>query len=369
MRHRSERIFAANRQCSPAETVRAVVLSNGSANVRDSTFKYVSGVARGGYEGCSAVLREGERTTLVVSALEEESARTSDDCDVHAFATPGARDEILKNLLSGERYVGVHAAALSLQKARALEALLPGVELIDVTGAIAQARIVKDESEIDRVREACRITSEVAEEIPAMLRAGMTELDLAAEIANAVLARGGNTAFDTIVCFGRNGSQPHYSPGGCLLSKGDMILVDFGARLHDYCSDITRMYVLGNSSPAQRAMFDVVRKAQQSAIALTTAGTQGKEVHKRAREIIDASEFSGRFIHGTGHSIGLDVHDGAGLSDASEVTLEPGMIMTIEPGVYVPGVGGVRIEDTVLVTRNGPEILTPARKDLVEVPA
>jgi Xaa-Pro dipeptidase len=369
MRHRSERIFAAIRRCTPAEAVRTVVLMNGAASCRDSTFKYVSGVVRGGYEGCSAILRVGERTALVVSALEEESATTSDDCDVFAFATPAARDQVLKGLLDGETRLGVHAAALSLQKARALEALLPGVALVDVGGAIAQARLVKDESEIDRVREACRVTSEVAEEIPEMLREGMTELDLAAEIANAVFNRGGNTAFDTIVCFGPNGSQPHYSPGDVPLSKGSMILVDFGARLHDYCSDITRMYVLGRSTPAQRAMFDVVRRAQQSAIALTTAGTPGKDVHRRAREIIDASEFNGRFIHGTGHSIGLDVHDGAGLNDASEITLEPGMIMTIEPGVYVPGVGGVRIEDTVLVTENGPEILTSARKDLIEVPA
>jgi Xaa-Pro aminopeptidase len=114
-------------------------------------------------------------------------------------------------------------------------------------------------------------------------------------------------------------------------------------------------------------MFDVVARAQNIGVGHVKAGVPGRDVHRRVRESIDASEFAGRFIHGTGHSIGLDVHDGPGLSEASEITLAPGMIMTVEPGVYVPGVGGVRIEDTVLVTTNGPEILTGATKELVEV--
>jgi Xaa-Pro dipeptidase len=116
-------------------------------------------------------------------------------------------------------------------------------------------------------------------------------------------------------------------------------------------------------------MFDVVREAQAAAVSRVRAGSAARDVHRTAVEVIDATEFAGRFIHGTGHSIGLDVHDGGGLSDASELTLEAGMIMTVEPGVYVPGVGGVRIEDTVLVTDGDPEILTPVTKDLVEVPA
>jgi Xaa-Pro aminopeptidase len=146
-----------------------------------------------------------------------------------------------------------------------------------------------------------------------------------------------------------------------------MILVDFGAEVLDYCSDLTRMFLFGEASPAQRAMFDVVRGAQLAAVEMTRAGTAASDVHQRVVELIDATEFAGRFIHGTGHSIGLDVHDGGTINASSDLTFAPGMIVTVEPGVYVPGVGGVRIEDTVLVGENGPEILTPVTKDLVEV--
>lgn len=362
MRSRSERIFAA----IPG-AVDAVLVMNGSANFTDSTFKYVSGVTRGGYEGCSAVLRPGTRPTLVVSALEEESARTAPDSDVTAFANLAAMKEILKTLLGEPKRIGVNAAGIVHAKVTLLRELFPGAEIVDVGDAVTAARLVKDETEVELVRAACRLTSEVAAAIPSMLREGMTELELAVRIDDAVRGGGGKPAFDTIVCFGKNGSEPHYSPGDVPLAKSDMILVDFGAALRDYCSDITRMFLFGKASAEQRAMFDVVREAQLAAVEMTTAGTAAKDVHQRVVDLIDATEFEGRFIHGTGHSIGLDVHDGGAINAASEITFAPGMILTVEPGVYVPEVGGVRIEDTVLVTADGPEILTAVTKDLIEV--
>jgi len=362
VRQRVDRIFAA------LETeVDAIVLWNASSHLTDSTFKYVSGVTRGGYEGCAAVLRKGLRPTLLVSTLEEESAHTASDSDVVAFQSQPALREILQITLASPRRLGVNADALVLAKANLLRELFDGVELVDVSAAISAARLVKDSDEIERVRHACDITNEVAADIPSMLREGLTEVQLAARIEQAIQSRGGRAAFNTIVCFGKNGSEPHYSPGDVPLRRGDMILVDFGSQWSDYCSDITRMYLFGGASSEQRAMFDVVRQAQASALELMRAGVAGKRVHQRAKEVIDATEFAGRFIHGTGHSIGLDVHDGGGLNDASEIMLAPGMILTVEPGVYVPGAGGVRIEDTVLVTADGPEVLTTVTKDLVEV--
>ncbi len=360
MRARSDRIFA----LVPAD-VPIIVLAN--SRFIDSTFTYVSGVTRGGYEGCAAVLRRGERPLLVVSALEEESARTAPDCDFAVYATQAAQKELLKTALGDAATIGIHASAVTKARADEIAALCPDARFVDVTDAITKARLVKDTDEIARIRAACRLTSEVASEIPGMLRERMTESELAAEIAHAIQRRGGKPAFDSIVCFGANGSEPHYSPGDVQLRTGDMILIDFGAQLRGYCSDITRMYVFGRASSAQRSMFDVVARAQNIGVGHVKAGVPGRDVHRRVRESIDASEFAGRFIHGTGHSIGLDVHDGPGLSEASEITLAPGMIMTVEPGVYVPGVGGVRIEDTVLVTANAPEILTGATKELVEV--
>jgi Xaa-Pro dipeptidase len=364
MRPRSERILAAH-----PDPLDAIVIVNGGSGVADSTFRYVSGVVRGGYEGCAAVLRPGERPALVVSRLEEESAGTAPDSEIHAYATSEAKRQVLSTLLADAGRIGLNAPAIPWDAVRMLEEVAPGASFVDVGDAVRTARLVKDEAEIERVRRACALTSDVAAEIPAMLREGMTELDLSARIANAMQERGGSIAFPTIVCFGKNGSQPHYSPGRVELKRGDLVLVDFGAKLDHYCSDITRMYLFGEANGEQRRMFDVVRDAQREAVALTRAGAAARDVHRKAVEIIDATEFAGRFIHGTGHSIGLDVHDGGGLSEASDLTLEPGMIMTVEPGVYVPGVGGVRIEDTVLVTEDEPEILTPVTRDLVQVPA
>lgn len=362
MRARSERIFS----FVPLGVDNVVLLNS---RVLDSTFTYVSGVTRGGYEGCSAVLRRGERPLLVVSSLEEESARTAPDCDFAVYTSRAAQAEHLKRAVGDPERLGIHADVATKARADEIAALFPVATLVDVTKAITDARLVKDSDEIERIRAACRVTDEVAAEIPRMLREGMSEALLAAEIAHAIHVRGAKLAFESIVGFGVNGSEPHYSPGAAKLRRGDLILVDFGSQVQSYCSDITRMYMFGRASKAQRAMFDVVRRAQSVALDATRAGALGRDVHRRTRESIDATEYAGRFIHGTGHSIGLDVHDGPGLSEASDLTLAVGMIMTVEPGVYVPGVGGVRIEDTVLVTQSGAEILTEVTKDLVEVGA
>jgi Xaa-Pro dipeptidase len=365
MKARADRLFA-----SLTAPVDVIVLMNGNGHLKDYTFKYVSGVTRGGYEGCSAILKKDARPTLVVSRLEAESAGTAPDCDVAIFASAGENKAELRRVIGeAPARIGVNASSLVLAKANLLREIYPDAELVDVSEAISAARLVKDATEIAAVRRACQLTSDVAAAIPGMLREGMTEKQLAASIAEAIQRGGGSVAFDTIVCFGANGAEPHYSPGDVALRKGDMILIDFGSAVDDYCSDITRMYLFGRASAEQRRMFDVVADAQRRAVEATRAGAAGRDIHGLAQDVIDASEFKGRFIHGLGHSIGLEVHDGPGLSPASKLTLAPGMIMTVEPGVYVPGVGGVRIEDTVLVTDNEPEILTPVTKDLVEVPA
>jgi len=366
MKTRSDRIFAA---IDPAQAVDAVAILNGGANFVDSTFRYVSGVTRGGYEGCAAILFPDRRPQLLVSRLEEESAGSAPDADVLPFATQAAFREVLSTALAGADRVGVHGAAVPWAKVRLLQELRPDARITDVGEAITRARLVKDAEEIARIRSACRITADVADALPSMLRAGMTERELAGLLANAMQGRGAAPAFPTIVAFGAGAAEPHYSPGDVPLRRGDLVLADFGAKLDDYCADITRTWVFGDATDVQRAMIDVVRRAQAEALERTRPGTVGRDVHRAAVDVVDASEFAGRFVHGTGHSIGLDVHDGGGLNDASTIVLAPGMALTIEPGVYVPGVGGVRIEDTVLVTESGFENLTPAAKEPVEVAA
>jgi Xaa-Pro dipeptidase len=366
MRNRSARVFES---IDAANRVDVVAVLNGGGNFVDSTFRYVSGVTRGGYEGCAAVLFPGEKPALVVSRLEEESARTAPDAEVLVFATQAAFREVLQTKLGDARRVGVNASAVPWAKVRLVQELLPLAEVVDVGDAITKARLVKDADEIARIRRACDVASQVAAEIPSMLRAGMTERELAGGIAHAMQRRGATIAFETIVAFGPGGAEPHYAPGDVRLSPGDFVLADFGAKLDDYCSDLTRTWVFGSASAEQRAMYAVVKQAQERAMGALCPGGAGRAVHRAAADFVDSSAFAGRFIHGTGHSIGLDVHDGGGLNDASAITLEPGMVFTVEPGVYVPGVGGVRIEDTALVTAAGCENLTPYTKDLVEVRA
>lgn len=365
MRSRAERIFAA----LDGTAVDAIAILNGGSTFVDSTFRYVSGVTRGGYEGCAAVLVRGEKPRLVVSRLEEESARTAPDAEILPFATQAIFRDVLRTALGGATRIGVNASTVPWAKVRLVQEILPDAHILDVGDAIAKARLVKDGEETARIRRACRIASDVAAEIPAMLRDGVTEREVAGDIAHAMQRRGAVVAFPTIVAFGKGAAEPHYAPGDVRLKRGDFVLADFGAKLDDYCSDITRTYVFGAATSGQRSMYDVVKRAQQLASEATRAGAVGREVHRAAAECVDASAFAGHFIHGTGHSIGLDVHDGGTLNEASALVLEAGMVFTVEPGVYVPGVGGVRIEDTVLVTANGSENLTPFTKELVEIGA
>lgn len=362
MSTRAERIL----EHAPKDVEAVVILSS---HFVDRTFVYVSGVARGGYEGCGAILRRGKKPLLLVSRLEEESAKTSSGCELAVYASVAEQRRLLQEHLGQCSNLGIHSGALTKARADELAELLPKATFTDVTAAIVRARLVKDPEEVAKIRDACRITDEVAAQIPSMLREGITEAGLAARIAFEIQQRGGKPAFDSIVCFGANGAEPHYSPGEVPLRKNDMILIDFGAQSQGYCADITRMYLFGKASAEQREMFEVVQKAQDLGVRSMCSGVSGREVHRLVRDSIEATKFAGRFIHGTGHSIGLDVHDGPGLSEGSEITLQPGMVLTVEPGVYIPGLGGVRIEDSVLVTEGEPESLTRVRRDLVEVPS
>ncbi len=177
---------------------------------------------------------------------------------------------------------------------------------------------------------------------------------------------GGGVSFDSIVAFGKNSAEPHYSAGQAKLRKGQFVLCDYGTKYRRYCSDITRTLVYGKASKQQKRMYEVVLQALEMGTEMCTPEHTGAEVNSKVTEFIDSTEFKGRFIHSLGHSLGLAVHDGPGLSRAYTKKLEPGMVLTVEPGIYIPGLGGVRIEDDVLITRSKPRVLTSAKRDLIE---
>lgn len=245
---------------------------------------------------------------------------------------------------------------------------LPEIQWAAVPGLVTQLRMVKDENEINRIKEAAAIADRAWEKLLPQVRPGVKERDLALEL-EFLLKRDGSEglAFDIIMASGPNGALPHATPGERHLTAGDLVVMDFGARLGGYCSDMTRTLVVGQAGKKAREVYNIVREAQQAALAAVKPGKTGKEVDAVARDIITAAGFGEQFGHGLGHGVGLAVHEEPRLSPRGEDELQPGMVVTVEPGVYLPGFGGVRIEDLVVVTENGCQILSTSTKDLLEL--
>ncbi len=226
---------------------------------------------------------------------------------------------------------------------------------------LAPLRRRKDEAELDAIRRAGRIADQVVTEIRALGGGaiGMTEAELAAEIERRLADAGGEAVpFEVIVGSGPNGAKPHHTHGDRVVRSGDPVVLDFGTRVDEYPSDQTRTVVFEGDPPAEfRRAHDAVREAQDAAVAAVEPGATAGEVDAAAREVIEAAGYGDRFIHRTGHGVGLDVHEEPYVVAGSDVELEPGMVFSVEPGVYLPGEFGVRIEDLVAVTEDGCERL------------
>ncbi|HET6361836.1 MAG TPA: Xaa-Pro peptidase family protein [Gemmatimonadota bacterium] len=236
--------------------------------------------------------------------------------------------------------------------------------LVPVEEWIEELRMRKTAPEIAAIREACRIADETFERILEEVRPGITERELAARLDLELAARGaGGPSFETIVAFGERAALPHARPGQRELRRGDVVLFDFGAVAEGYVSDISRTIAFGEPAAEMRAVYALVLEAQAAAIGGIRAGMKGPEADRLAREVIEAAGHGPDFGHSLGHGIGLEVHEAPRLGRKSEDTLDTGMTVTIEPGVYLEGTGGVRIEDDALVTDAGVELLTSAPKD------
>ncbi len=347
--------------------VDVIVIMNGAEPQLDRTFFYVTGLRGGLFEGCAAVLWPDGSGHILSSRLEEEMAKTS-ELPVEVFVTKEERDAILRRLLDGTRSVGVNARELTYENYLNIRSARSDGDTEVVTDAIVRARQVKDDSELASIRGACDIVVQTFEELLPYVEVGKSEAEIAAELVYLMQSKGATgPSFKPIVASGPNAALPHHETGGRRLQEGDFLLIDFGALYENYASDMTRTVVLGEADKKQRRMYEVVLQAQQAALDAMKAGVDGKEVYETAAKVIDATEFKDRFTHGLGHTVGLAVHDGAAMRSSESVILEEGMVMTVEPGVYLPGYGGVRIEDDVLITNEGVEVLTPATKEFLEV--
>ena len=345
-----------------------IVFLNSTDPHIDMSFFYATGLTDGLFEGCGAWCYPDGRAEITTSALEEEAAKKS-GLPLHLFRTRDEPVKLMRRLLAGQRRIGVNASELTYEAYLRLKKLAPkGARFVDVSQAVLKARLVKDAKELELIQTACDIASKSFEQILSYVRPGERESEVASELVYRMQRNGATgPSFRTIVGSGPNGAEPHYTAGSRKLRKGDLVVIDFGSLYRMYCSDITRTVVVGKASPEQRQMYGTVARAQKAALAKMRPGVPGKAVDAAARSLIDATKYKGRFIHGLGHSIGLAVHDGGGLYSSSELVLRANMVMTDEPGVYIPGFGGVRIEDDVLITSKGPRVLSSAPRELLEL--
>ncbi len=249
---------------------------------------------------------------------------------------------------------------------RKLEQALPGVTLVPLDNALLRQRALKDDYELSMIRRAQKITDEAYGQLITEIHAGMTERQVAHRLEELLFAGGATSlAFDTIAVGGPHSSLPHGRPSDYVLQDGDFLTLDFGAAYEGYCSDMTRTVAFGHATDEMRRVYRIVREAQEQSIARIAPGVSCKEIDAFARSVMAKEGLDEFFVHSLGHSFGLEIHEQPGLSHISEDRLSEGMVMTVEPGIYLPGRFGVRIEDDVFVTKTGCINLTASPKELL----
>ncbi len=263
----------------------------------------------------------------------------------------------------GVEYLGMRALELKL-----LEQYAPGCHLEALESIMAELRMIKDEAEIENMRQAARITAQALEEVKSLIRPGLTELELAAQVKIALLEAGAEGfSFEPLVQGGPNSALPHGAASERPFEPGDVIIVDWGGIYRGYCADITRTLALGQIDPRLEEAYQAVREANRAGREAVRAGLPAQEVDRAARKVIVEAGFGEYFIHRTGHGLGLEVHEPPYIVEGNDVVLRPGMTFTVEPGVYLPDLGGVRLEDNVAVTAHGAETLTTLSRELIRL--
>ncbi len=263
------------------------------------------------------------------------------------------------------RRLGFEAAALTWESYQGLKERLPRVSLISLTDPLANLRARKEPEEIDRIRRAIQIASESFLDALPRLKPGVKEKTMGDFLEIRMKRRGAESpGFPTIVASGARGALPHGKPTDKAVEKKELVVIDFGVRFQGYHSDETKTVILGKPDGRQKKIYDLVRRAQERAMKAIRPGVSVRRIDAAAREVISRGGYGKFFGHGTGHGIGLAVHEPPAISPRGSGVVEAGMVFSVEPGIYIPGWGGVRLEDLVLVTERGCEVLTYLSKDL-----
>ncbi len=328
-----------------------------------------------GFTGeAGALVLSAQGTTLVTDGrFAEQAKRESPGVRIvpQVRALPTAVGEFLKGALTGRspRKVGFPAGHLTVAQFHAMKrAAGPRVRWTPADGYVERLRGHKDAQELAVMRRAAALADKVMAGAFKLLKPGVRELEVAAEIEYQMRVLGASgPAFETIVAFGERSAFPHARPTDKRLKKNELVVLDMGAILAHYCSDITRTVVVGKASPKVRSWHKAVQEARTAAVAAVRAGATCGEVDAAARQVLAGHRLDRYFTHSTGHGLGIEVHEDPRVAKGQKQKLEPGNVITIEPGVYVPGVGGIRIEDDVAVHSGETEVLTRTPRDIIEI--
>ncbi|MBE5767569.1 MAG: aminopeptidase P family protein [Clostridiales bacterium] len=316
---------------------------------RRVNMRYLSGYTG---EGCLLVTPNGMTIFTDFRYIEQVSRQSPQSKCVRTGMGKSTEALILEEM-GDIRTLAIEDNHITYPHYKSLEKNLPGVELSSLGGEIETLRRIKDQSEIDCIVRAADIACKSFDQLLGIIRPGMTEKELAVELNYFMLKNGAEgTGFDTIACAGANGSLPHAVPSDYQIQKGDLMTFDFGAVVDGYTCDMTRTIAIGEVSGELRAIYDTVLNAQMLALEAIHPGVKCCEIDKIARDYIDA-RYPGAFGHSLGHGVGMEVHEGPVFARSCEEEALPGHVLTVEPGVYIPNLGGCRIEDMVIITENG----------------
>ncbi len=329
----------------------------------DSDGRYLTG-----YTGSSGLALVGADTRLFVTDFRylEQAAVEVDPSFERRRSQLELFDALTAELPSGDLRIGFDDANLTVRQHTRLRELLPGrVELVGAAGLVERLRAIKEPEEIERIRAAAAVADAALTRVLEGGLAGRTEREFALALESAMREQGAqHLSFDAIVASGRHGALPHATPRDEVMESGELVVIDWGAELDGYCSDCTRTFAAGEPAAQAREVYELVRNAQLTGLEAVRAGANARAVDAAARAVIEAAGQGEHFGHGLGHGVGAEVHEAPRLSTRSEDELRSGNVVTVEPGVYLPGRLGVRIEDLVVVTDEGCEILSTLDKAL-----
>ncbi len=325
-----------------------------------------------GFTGATGYLLITKNRRHLFTDFRYTLAATAQAPDYTVVEVDAARDycAVINKVLDEEKVdtLGFEALQVRYSTYEQFKERLTVKELVPLTEELKRLRQIKTAEEIARHRQAEHIGDIAFKEILKELKPGVTELEVAAKLEYILKMNGADKlSFESIIASGVNSSKPHAEPGHKKIESGDFVTMDFGCVYQGYCSDMTRTVVVGRADEKQKAIYNTVLKAQLAILEMLKPGLPGKAYDKVARDVIYGAGYEGYFGHGLGHSVGLEIHENPRFSVLEEEIIEAGMIMTVEPGIYIPEFGGVRIEDMVVMTEDGYENLAHSEKELIEL--